>query len=102
MKLTLKHRAIININGVDVELHAGTNVELDCDMPEHASELIALTKLPIEQGHEENGKWVTYVRGKRVETDLSVDTYETGEPQFPETDEDAYSLPVLKKTKAKK
>lgn len=69
MRLTLSKDAVIDLNGVEIELHHGTNLEFPCETKEHASELIVVTGLPIDLTEETDTQIVRFINGKRVETD---------------------------------
>jgi len=56
MKVTLKSDSTVSINGIEVVLVKGTEVELPCRATQEALEICAVTKLNVDFSYKEDGK----------------------------------------------
>lgn len=61
MKVILTANSVVTVNGIDIVLGKGTEVELPCQTPSHALEICAITKFPVDLNYTENG--VEYIAG---------------------------------------
>ncbi len=66
MQLTIPAKTTATIEGIEVEFVKDTPIEVQAETIDHAAEL-GVDKLGIDLTHEEDGKKVYYISGKRHE-----------------------------------
>lgn len=97
MKVTLSANSTVTVNGVEIVLGKGTEVELPCQTKEHALEICAVTRLKVDFNYTQKGvKYIVGAGGKFIPVP-------TVEPKAVKPDAPTAKVTAsLPKTKAKK
>lgn len=60
MKVKLSSDCTLNVNGIALGLHKGTEVILATEDRDAAAEFVSIAKIPVDLSHDEGGKKVYY------------------------------------------